>query len=417
MVVVSSCRATSRTIAKSALIPLGLRSSQRLTQPALAVFAAATLWSLSLARAADSTKMDAPAVELGNIVLQDGAAWAFTTTGDRAKLTLEPTLHRVAGRLLARAAPQSGAIVAIDARTGKLLVWAERVATGQAPGSVMKSDHIPAASVIKLVTAAALLDSAHVRPSREVCTDGGLRSIGPEHLLRPERGHATCGPFSQALGLSRNAAFAQLAHRFLSPEVLARAAARLGLGSEVPFDLPIPMGSLELPTDELGFARAASGFHGSTLTPLGGAYLAYIIASHGRPTPVHIVDEAPGYRAPIGRRLIARRLGDWSARQLARMMEFTVHGGTSLRAFSDPAGRSYLGGIRVAGKTGTLQPDSDSATTSWFIGFAPSRNPRVVVSVVLNNGTPWRRKANEVARDLLRAYFAARHAPGVSAPL
>jgi cell division protein FtsI/penicillin-binding protein 2 len=103
-----------------------------------------------------------------------------------------------------------------------------------------------------------------------------------------------------------------------------------------------------------------------------------------------------------------------TARRLRRMMEITVHSGTCLEAFSDPNGRSYLSGIRVAGKTGTLKPTSHGPTTSWFIGFAPSRSPELVVSVMLENSPVWRRKANHVARDVMRAYFHTR--PGVTHP-
>ena len=98
------------------------------------------------------------------------------------------------------------------------------------------------------------------------------------------------------------------------------------------------------------------------------------------------------------------------------MMEVTVREGTSFEAFRDPKAGSYLGGIRVAGKTGTLQATARGATTSWFVGFAPSRAPRVVVSILLENGALYRKKANEVGRDLLRAYFAARGHRGVTMP-
>jgi cell division protein FtsI/penicillin-binding protein 2 len=98
------------------------------------------------------------------------------------------------------------------------------------------------------------------------------------------------------------------------------------------------------------------------------------------------------------------------------MMEVTVSSGTSLQAFTDDEGQSFLGGLSVAGKTGTLRPDEDEPTASWFIGFAPSRSPRLVVSVLLQNGRVWRRKGNEVARDVFRAYYAARRHPGVAAP-
>jgi cell division protein FtsI/penicillin-binding protein 2 len=98
------------------------------------------------------------------------------------------------------------------------------------------------------------------------------------------------------------------------------------------------------------------------------------------------------------------------------MMEVTVHSGTSLDAFTNDSGQSYLGAIRVAGKTGTLKPSKSSPTTSWFIGYAPSRAPQIVVSVMLNNADLWYRRANEVARDVLRVYFSERGTRGVTAP-
>jgi cell division protein FtsI/penicillin-binding protein 2 len=96
------------------------------------------------------------------------------------------------------------------------------------------------------------------------------------------------------------------------------------------------------------------------------------------------------------------------------MLEVTVETGTSRAAFTGPDGKRYLPGIRVAGKTGTLRPpvgqregQGQDSMASWFVGFAPSRSPEVVVSVMLENGHTYRRKANELARDLLRTYFRA----------
>ena len=132
---------------------------------------------------------------------------------------------------------------------------------------------------------------------------------------------------------------------------------------------------------------------------------------------MQIVESAGEYRAPRRRRVLGRIMRWWTARQLRRMMEVTVHSGTSLDVFSDSSGRSYLGSVRVAGKTGTLRLSRQAPTTTWFVGFAPSRRPRVVVSVLIQNGPVWRRKANEVARDMLRTYFAARGYRGVTDPL
>jgi peptidoglycan glycosyltransferase len=131
---------------------------------------------------------------------------------------------------------------------------------------------------------------------------------------------------------------------------------------------------------------------------------------------MRIVEHAEGFDAPKGRQSQGQALNESIAVELRRMMEITVHAGTSLEAFTNAEGRSYLGDVRVAGKTGTLQPSAGSPTTTWFTGFAPSRRPEIVVTVLLDNGPVWRRKANEVARDLLRVYFARKRLRGVSDP-
>ena len=115
--------------------------------------------------------------------------------------------------------------------------------------------------------------------------------------------------------------------------------------------------------------------------------------------------------------MIGRVLKPLTAARLRRMMEVTVRSGTCRHAFSDTSGRPYLGNMRVSGKTGTLRPEANEGMTSWFIGFAPSQNPEVVISVMLENGAVWRHKANELARDLLRSYFHAHGRPWISDPL
>lgn len=317
--------------------------------------------------------------------------------------------------MLARANPQhGGAIVAVDARTGHVLAWSG-IGLGNAG---ILGTRAPAASLFKIVTSAALLELNGVHPATRICWAGGLSGVERRHLEAPTKEDADvhCNPFWQALGHSRNAVFAQLVTRHLMREELTAMGERFGFGSEVPFDFPAPVGALEIPYNDLEFARTATGFRGSQLSPLGALELAYVVATGGRRPRLRIVAEAGDFHAPpdleLGERVIATR----TAANLRWMMEVTVSQGTSYHAFTTDTGRPYLRDLRVAGKTGTLQPTSSSPTTTWFIGFAPSRDPRLVVSVLLENGAVWRKKANEVARDVFRAYFAARGVRGVSDP-
>jgi cell division protein FtsI/penicillin-binding protein 2 len=302
----------------------------------------------------------------------------------------------------------------VDLATGRVLAWAERNRSGA--GSEASTARAPAASVFKLVTTAALFERSSIAPSERVCIAGGTHGIERRHLDPPRSGDVRCAPFFQALGHSRNAAYAQLAtHRLLRTDLL-EVAEQIGMNQNVPFDFPVLVGTLRVPYNDLDFARTAAGFEGSRLSPLGGAYLAAVIANGGLSPRLRIVARAGSYAAPTGLETTGRVLGATTAHRLARMMEVTIEGGTAYSAFHDDLGHPLLPGIRVAGKTGTLKPSDTDGAASWFVGFAPSRAPRVAVSVLLENGAVWHRKAAEVARDVLRSYFAARGVRGIEAP-
>jgi len=365
---------------------------------------------------ANASELDAPEFELGRLWFDGARSGATTRRGEPVELTLDAHLSDAAGRLLEHARPLEGAAIALDPRTGRVLAWAER-RSGGAPGSVLTSARSPAASLFKLVTTAALFEAGGVHPADRVCISGGLRRVERGHLESPRSGDVSCAPFAEALGHSRNAVYAQLATRHLLRGDLLRTAERIGFNSDVPFDWPVPIGQLVVPYNDLEFARTAAGFQGSTLSPLGGAYLASVIAQGGLAQRLRVVRRAPGFEAPDEPQVVRRAMEATTAWRLTRMMEVTVHSGTCRPSFADESGRALLPNLRVAGKTGTLRPESDPTTTSWFIGFAPSRRPEIAVSVLLRNGRVWHQRAAEVARDLLRCYFHERGARGVVNPL
>jgi cell division protein FtsI/penicillin-binding protein 2 len=335
----------------------------------------------------------------------------FAPPWQRARVELDPDLQAASQRLLAEARPVQGGIVAVHVPSGRVLVLQEFRRAGQR-GHPLTQALVPAASLFKLVTTVALFERGGVSPSDSICISGGERGIERSHLTPPPPGSAgvSCHPFEEALGHSRNAVFAQLAIEHLLRRDLLEVAEHLGFNRPLPFDVPAEMGVLEVPYNDLDFARTATGFRGTRLSVLGAARLGLLVATGGKDRPMIFQSSTPAGEATDAEQL----LDPQTARRLRRMMEVTVHSGTSLEAFTDARGQSYLGSIRVAGKTGTLRPTAGGPTASWFVGFAPSRAPEVVVSVLLDNSPVWRRKANHVARDVLRAYF--RTSPGVTHP-
>jgi cell division protein FtsI/penicillin-binding protein 2 len=357
-----------------------------------------------------------PAIDLDHMVQRSGHWVAPLATGGDARLTLDPELQQAANKILASANPVRGGMVVIDAHSGKVLAWAESARDGR-HHQVLTTARVPAASVFKLVTTAALFETTTLSPRERVCISGGMHGIERRHLDAPRGDAIECSPFGLAIGYSKNAVFAQLAtHRLLRSALLETAQA-LGFNGQVPFELEVPVGTLEVPYGDLEFARAAAGFRGSTLSPLGVAYLASVIAHAGESTKISIAEADANANADDEAEYVGQVLKPLTAERMRRMMEVTVRSGTCRHAFSDENGHPYLGNLRVAGKTGTLRPEANEGMTSWFIGFAPSQKPEVIVSVMLENGTVWRHKANELARDFLRSYFHAHGRPWVSDPL
>jgi cell division protein FtsI/penicillin-binding protein 2 len=367
-------------------------------------------------------------IDLAHIALGDDGATAPAAAHRVARLTVDPGLQRGATRLMALHHVPEAAMVLIDVATGRVLTYASHLEHGDARDLCAEAT-APSASVFKIVTGAALIEDAGLSPDTRQCYSGGEQKILPSDLEDDERRDRWCTTLAGAMGHSTNAVFAKLALRDLKPAVLEAMAQRLGYDEPVPFDVAVQASTLTLPGDDLGFARTAAGFWNSTLSPLEAAWLSAIVARGGDAPRLSIVSEVVGDKGGVlysqpEPSSVRRAMQRDTAQALTKMMEVTVAEGTSYRAFHDARGTSFLPGITVAGKTGTLTNAQDHRFYTWFTGFAPSRPlqgesakvPQVAVAVLVVNEPTWHVKANVLARELLREYFARENLPGVTAP-
>jgi cell division protein FtsI/penicillin-binding protein 2 len=270
-----------------------------------------------------------------------------------------------------------------------------------------------AASIFKIVTAAALLESG-VDPGEEVCYHGGKHRLSPRLLQDDPRRDRRCMTLERAFGFSANVVFAKLADRTLSPELLRAQAERFYFNASIPFEGAVEPSPAEVPEDRFGLANAAAGFGDVRMSPLHAALLAAVIANGGVLAPPRIVEATEGAPAPLP--LPATRVVDEEvAAQLAEMMRATVTEGTGRRVFRRPP--PQLRGVAVAGKTGSLFDRNPLRDWSWFVGYAPAEAPQVVVATVIMNGPKWRVRAPWVAREALSAWFGDRVARATPVPL
>ncbi len=319
--------------------------------------------------------------------------------GGRALLTIDPRLQSEVEKVLLRARAPMAAIVLMTP-DGRILALAGRK---HGPPVVDNAYELattvwaPAASVFKVVTAAALLQ-AGVGPSQPVCFHGGLRSVAASNLIDNPRRDRRCEDLTFAVAESQNAIVAKLAHKFLDGKKLTAAANAFGLGKPASFSLDCESSRFKVPDDDLERARFAAGFWQSELSPVDGAVLASVVANGGmRVTPriVSEVVEKNGKRREVVSAAPQRAIPARVAAEIGRMMVATTERGTAYRAFHDRRGRAALRGIKVAGKTGSLDRDTPSYLGySWFVGYAPAEHPEVIISVLFGNAELWWLKAH-----------------------
>jgi cell division protein FtsI/penicillin-binding protein 2 len=342
--------------------------------------------------------------------------------GRTAVLTLDPELQRSADAIMKRYRLPEAGVVLLDVKTAETLVYASHVNKGPKFDFNGRAE-APAASIFKVVTGAALVEMAGLSAETEECYHGGKSNISRGELEDNPAADKWCASLAAAMGRSLNVVFAKLAKKNLSVEQLTSMGGALGFGVPVPFEAVNEPSRIALPdNDPVEFARAAAGFWHSSLSPLAAAQLAHTVANGGvtlQPRVVREIIDSEGqseYRAASEPKVVRRALQSSTTDELTRMMVQTTIAGSARKAFFDSRGRAFLPEISVAGKTGTLTRHKENRHYTWFVGFAPADAPEVAIAALVVNTPVWRIKGPDLARDLLRAYFADKGRKGVTRP-
>ncbi|HVZ71915.1 MAG TPA: penicillin-binding transpeptidase domain-containing protein [Polyangia bacterium] len=354
-----------------------------------------------------------PAVHLATMQRSGQSYVVATDDGGRAALTIDARIQEATEEVMrAFAVPYAGAVV-LSIPDGRVLAMVGHSSADPRLGAEELALHpwAPAASVFKVVSASALVETGGLTGATRTCYHGGVSAVLPDNLVDLPRIDGRCDTLAYGLGKSQNAILAKLASRHLTASGLERVGHAFGFDQAIPFELPVEPSHLDVPSDNpLEFARTAAGFWHSTLSPMHGALLAATIANGGvMPTPT-LVDRAVAADGslvasplPLPRRVIEPA----TAREVGKMMELTTRIGTAKATFRDRHGRRILP-VEVAGKTGTLAAETDHGYVgySWFVGYAPADHPQIAFAVTLGNQATWRIKATYVARRIVTEYLA-----------
>jgi peptidoglycan glycosyltransferase len=309
--------------------------------------------------------------------------------GDDVTTTLDIDVQRAAQMAFGDI---TGGAVLIEPDTGDLLAVVSSSpfdpgtfvgAEGFEPFNRALSGLYPPGSSMKVVTAAAALDSGTFTATSQVT--GPREYKGVTNFESGTFGSIT---FGEALQNSVNTAFAQIAEE-LGAGRLHDYAESFGFNEPPGMMLdaatssyPLPAGLGDLMWSSVGQAQVLA-------SPLQMASVAATVANKGQRMEPRIDADAP----PAGERVVSAK----TARVMTGLMERVVQSGTGVNA--------QVPGVRVAGKTGTAEVDveGERMNHAWFVSFAPAGRPKVALAVVSELGGIGGQVAAPLAQRILTA--------------
>ncbi|HET9659360.1 MAG TPA: penicillin-binding protein 2 [Thermomicrobiales bacterium] len=341
-------------------------------------------------------------------------------------LTIQPELQRNAVQLLDG---HIGAAIVLDPKTGAVWAMASSPAVDPVPLAAVDQHQVevaqrawqtllddpsrplvrrateglyPPGSTFKVVTASAALQSGVVEPDTVFEDNGSIEIEGHfiEEANRPDDS-ITTWTLMEGFAYSLNVVFAQVGLR-VGRATLEQRAEAFGIGSSIPFDVPVSAGQIASSGDFLdskaALADTAFGQGELLVTPMHMAMVASAVANEGssmRPYLVQSLADAAGKVVSTAEPKIWRAAVDQqTADTMQAFMVDAVEWGY--------AGGALLPGYRVGGKTGTAESGSE-IPHGWFIGFAGEDDPRAVVAVLLEHGGEGGGYPTEIGAQLLMA--------------
>lgn len=308
------------------------------------------------------------------------------------------------------------AVVAMAPDTGRILamVGHNRLDPGTNP---CLDGLFPAASVFKIVTAAAAIEHCRYTADSPMFYSGRKYTLYKSQLKPTKNRWSNRISFCEAFAESVNPVFGKIGMHCLDKETLENSAKRFGFNRRLSAAIPMPVSRMALDEEPYRRAEIACGFNRqTTLTPLHGALIAAALLNDGlMMTPV-LVDRVRneegkalfhGEARPLG-----RVAGPDTCAAIRRMMQKVVATGTSQKQFRGYRRDRVLGRLVIGGKTGSINNRAQDARFDWFVGFAGEKDGKaaLVVSAVVAHEKYIGTRAARYAKLAMKSYFQQRFA-------
>lgn len=331
------------------------------------------------------------------------------------RTTLDPMLQKWAVEFMPKVRAQAAALVVLAPSTGRVLAMASHQPDGQ-PVNIALSSSFPAASLIKIVTAAAAMEKKKMDSDTTLAYDGRKHTLYKKHLEKGiQEGHNKV-TLQEGFAQSINTVFGKLGAFTLGSKELASFARKFHFNQPIDFEMPVQKSEFHVQAkeDPYRLAELASGFNRTTtLSPLHGAMLASAVVNQGilmEPTIVReVFDENNRIYYQDEPKSLGRVVSIRTVQELRKLMQATVSEGTGRRRFRDAARHPVLSKLEIGGKSGSINNEA-GRRVDWFVGYAQIMNQTeaAALAAVVVHGEKLGIRSQELIREALIRYFQPR---------
>ena len=329
--------------------------------------------------------------------------------------SLDSTLQHRLNLLFRRYQPLIGAGVVLDPATGAILAMASYRHENLNPDILAEGKNnyctyagFPAASLIKIVTAGAVLEKKGFTSHKTLPVSGRFHTLYKYQLgLKRQRFKPQPVSLEKAFSLSINPFFGKLGIKVLKEKELMETARELLFDVPIEFDLPVGTSKILVPESDYGRAEQACGFNTeTTISPLHAALIASLPINEGkimRPFLVERLESKAGVELFYRQlKVLSQPFGAKSVRNLRRLMRATVRYGTAKKSFAHlrrvRGSRNWV----LGGKTGTIDMPDRRGRCEWFAGYGENGKRKVAVAIVLVHGEKRTISSSYVAAEVIK---------------
>ncbi len=271
----------------------------------------------------------------------------------------------------------------------------------------------PAASIFKIITAAAAIERGRLDPDSKLRFNGSKHTLYKSQLKENITKYTHTVSLKDAFAKSINPVFGKIGALYLSKDAFESYAKAFGFYRIIDFEIFLPPSLIALSNEPYYLAEIACGFNQKTrISPVHGALIAATILNRGKLIEPTIVDQiTDGKNAQLYRSqptTITQAFTPATADALDELMKATVRSGTVRSMFRKYRKDDIISKLEIGAKTGTINNKTDDVKYDWFVGYAKEKSGdrKIILSVVVAHQKYIGTRAAQYAILAFKKYFS-----------